>query len=65
MTDIDELRALEGRFRKRGHQIETGEDSITLPGGHETCLVVDGTPRTLADLKNLEQQESDMETPPE
>lgn len=65
MIGTDELRALEGRLRERGHKVETSSDSITMPGGDETCLVVDGVPRTLADLKNLEQQESDMETPTE
>lgn len=61
MTNTDELRALEDRLRKRGHQVENAADSVTMPGGEGTCLVVDGVPRTLADLRNLEQQESDME----
>ncbi len=60
MMNNDELRSLGDRLRKRGHQIESGVESVTLPDG-ESCLVVDGIPRTLADLKNLEQQESDME----
>ncbi len=61
MNNTDELRDLEDRLRKRGHQIGGAIDSVTMPGGDETCLVVDGAPRSLADLRNLEQQESDME----
>ncbi len=61
MTNSDEQQALADRLRKRGHQIEQCGESVNMPGGEETCLVVDGIPRTLTELRGLEQQESEME----
>ncbi len=55
MTYFDEQRTLAHRLRKSGHE------SVSLSVGEETCLLVDGIPRALTELRSLEQQESDME----